>query len=401
MKVLHIVKTAVGANWAYEQVRVLLSFGYDITVALPSTDQGLASHYRRAGASVIAAQLDFPTREPWKISRTLSTCRRLVLDVQPDLIHTHHLGTTLVVRLAFRRSPPAPCVFQVAGPLHLESPFFAQVDTQLAGPKDYWIATCEWTWRRYLSLGIAPERVFLSYAGTDIGRFGHQPTGKLRAELGIGPEVPLVGMVAYMYAPKWVLGQDRGLKGHEDFIAALSLAREELTSVTGVVIGGPWGKAAWYEDRLRYRGGRVCGGSLIFLGTRRDVPALLPDMNLAVVPSHSENCGGAVEPLLSGVPVVATNVGGLPDVVRDGETGWLVPARNPTALAHTMLEALRDGREARRRVTEGQRLVRNLFDVQRTGREVAVAYEQIRKGVLPRPAGTEIKEPFAVLSARG
>jgi glycosyltransferase involved in cell wall biosynthesis len=377
MKVLHILKTAVGANWAYEQIRVLLSLGLDITVALPSIHHGLGPQYRRAGANVIEIDLDFPAQEPWKISRTLSACRSVIREVQADLIHTHHLGTTLVVRLAFRRNPPVPCIFQVPGPLHLESPLFTRVETHLAGPNDYWIATCEWTRRKYLSLGIAPERVFLSYAGIDIRPFTHQATGKLRGELGIAPEVPLVGMIAYMYAPKWVLGQHRGLKGHEDFVAALSLAREELTSLTGVIIGGAWGKAAWYESQLRYLGGKACGASLVFLGTSSGVPLLLPDIDLVVVPSHSENCGGAVEPLLSGVPVIATNVGGLPEVVRDGETGWLVPPRNPAALADAMIAALRDGYERKRRAMAGQRLVKTLFDVQRTGRKVAVAYEQI------------------------
>lgn len=184
-------------------------------------------------------------------------------------------------------------------------------------------------------------------------------------------------MVAYMYAPKWFLGQERGLKGHEDFFAALNLAREEWPEIRGVVIGGAWGGAAWYEDRVRYRGHAICDGSLTFLGTRPDVAVLYPDLDLAVVPSHSENCGGAVEPLLCGVPVVATNVGGLPDVIRAGETGWLVPPKNPEALARAIVEALRNRQEARRRTIEGQKLARGLFDVERTAREVAGIYDEI------------------------
>jgi glycosyltransferase involved in cell wall biosynthesis len=113
------------------------------------------------------------------------------------------------------------------------------------------------------------------------------------------------------------------------------------------------------------------------MGTRADVPALYPDLDLAVVPSHSESVGGAVEPLLSGVPVVATNVGGLPDLVRENETGWQVPPRSPEALARAISDALRDKDEARRRTLPGQRLARHLFDVERTGREVAAIYEQI------------------------
>ena len=380
MKVLHIVKTVVGATWVLEQVRVLARLGIDVTVALPFADRGLAPQYREAGAEVIGANLDFPAQQPWRIPRVLAACRETVEKVQPDIIHCHHVGTTLVARLALGRSSKIPRVFQVAGPLHLESPFFANLDLRLAGRPDYWIATCEWTRRKYLASGVSPNRVFLSYAGTDVRRFTPRPTGALRAELSVGRKVPLVGMVAYMYAPKWFLGQQRGLKGHEDFFAALNLVREERPEVRGVVIGGAWDGANWYEDRLRYLGHAACGEALTFLGSRYDVAELYPDLDLAVVPSHSENCGGAVEPLMCGVPVVATNVGGLPDLICDGETGWLVAPQNPKGLAQAMLDALSDKAEAHRRAREGQQLVRQMFDAERTARVVAAAYENVLNG---------------------
>lgn len=383
MKALHIVKTAHGATWVYHQTRVLRSLGIDVDVALPSATEGLAPRYREAGVNVIPIDLDFPAQRPWQLPQILAACRKLVGRLKPDVIHTHHVGTTLVARLALGKRHPVPRIFQVAGPLHLESEFFAKLDVGTAGPRDHWIATCQWTRRKYLSLGVDPGRVFLSYAGTDINPFTAARTGKLRAELGLSPEAPLAGMVAYMYAPKWFLGQARGLKGHEDFIAALNLARNEWPATRGVIIGGPWGDAGWYEERLRYLGQASCDGSLAFLGARPEVPALYPDLDLAVVPSCSENCGGAVEPLLSGVPVVATDVGGLPDVIRDGDTGWLVPPRNPAKLAQAVVEALRNKAEARRRTIAGRRLVQELFDVERTARQAAAAYETTLRGSRP------------------
>jgi glycosyltransferase involved in cell wall biosynthesis len=377
MKVLHIVKTAVGANWAYEQVRVLCSLGIEVVVALPSDTEGLAPKYREAGATVLRANLDFPAREPWRIPATLRSCRQLVADVRPDLIHTHHVGTTFIARLALGKNSPIPRVFQVPGPLHLEHRFFAWLDVALAGPRDFWIATCRWTYQKYLDLGINSGRVFFSYTGTNTEPFRGVRTGLLRKELGISPEVPLVGMVAYMYAPKRFLGQRRGLKGHEDFIAALCQVRETNPNVRAVIIGGPWGRALRYETRLRKLGAKVGNGWLTFLRTRRDIPAIYPDLDLAVVPSHSENCGGAVEPLLSGVPVVATNVGGLPDLVQENKTGWLVPPRSPKELARAILDSLQNPNESRRRAIEGQKLAQTTFEVKSTGREVASVYEKI------------------------
>lgn len=378
MKVLHIVKTAVGAGWVYHQVRVLRSLGVEVVVALPSATEGLAPLYRETGAAVVAVDVDFPARQPWRLPAKLAACRKLVESVRPDLIHTHHVGTTIVVRLALGKRSPIQRIFQVPGTLHLEHEFFARLDMQLAGPQDYWIGTCQWTRRKYEELGVPSGHLFLSYLSADVGRFGGLQTGSLRRELRIPFEVPLVGMVAYMYAPKWFLGQSRGLKGHEDFIAALKLVRETRPDARGVIIGGSWGGAGWYEDRLRYLGTKTCNGYLAFMGPRRDIPALYPDLDLTVMPSHTENIPfSAIESLLSGVPVVATKVGGLPDLIQDNKNGWLVPPRQPEALAGAILEALNDQDEARRRTLGGQALARKLFDAETTGREVAAIYEQI------------------------
>jgi glycosyltransferase involved in cell wall biosynthesis len=116
----------------------------------------------------------------------------------------------------------------------------------------------------------------------------------------------------------------------------------------------------------------------VFLGTRSDVPELYPDFDLVVHPSHHENVGGAVESLLLGVPTIATNVGGFPDLIKPGETGWLVPPKSPRRLAETILEAIHDPCRSRQMALKGQALTRSLFDVKNTAREVADFYGRIR-----------------------
>lgn len=377
MKVLHLVKTAVGAGWVYHQVRVLRSLGIHVVVALPSTTEGTAPLYQRLGATVVRVNVNFRAQHLWRVPAIVAACRELVREVKPDVVHSHHVGTAFAMRIALGKKSAVPHIFQVPGPLHLEHAAFAALDTWLAGPQDYWIATCQWTRRKYAELGVPAQRVFLTYAGTDLKPFAGARTGRLRKELGVSADVPLIGMVSYMYAPVWFLGQRRGLKGHEDFMDALALARDTRPDIRGVIVGGPWGGATWYEKRLRRLGAKTCNGSLHFCGHREDVPAIYPDLDLAVVPSHSENCGGALEPLLSGVPVVATNVGGLPDLVEDGVTGWLVPPCDPKALAGAMLDALRNSGEARERALQGQKRARNFFDIERVGRQVAAIYEQV------------------------
>src|ERR1700730_6504763 len=100
MKILHIVKTVDGATWVYHQVRVLCSLGFEIVVALPSATAGLAPKYQEAGAAVIPMNLDAPPKHPCQIPAVLKSCKTLVKTMRPDVIHTHHVGTTLVVRAA-------------------------------------------------------------------------------------------------------------------------------------------------------------------------------------------------------------------------------------------------------------------------------------------------------------
>jgi glycosyltransferase involved in cell wall biosynthesis len=386
MKILHIIKTVTGATWVYHQVRVLCSLGFEIVVALPSATADLAPKYQEAGATVVPINLDVPTKDPWQIPAVLKSCRTLVQTVRPDIIHTHHVGTTLVVRAALGKSSPIPRIFQVPGTLHLEHPFFAHLDRILAGPRDHWIAACLWTQRKYDQLGVPPQRVHLSYLGTDLSIFTRTRSNVLRRELGLAPETPLVGMVCYMYAPKRFLGQTVGLKGHEDFIAAFPIARKKFPSLHGVIIGGAWNGAASYEEHLRELGHSACNGYLTFLGTRSDVPALYPDLDLAVVPSHTENIPfAAIEALLSGVPVVTTNVGGLPDLVQEGVSGRLVPPRNPRAIADAIVDSLQNRAEAQRLTLAGHKMTRDLFDVDRTAREVAEIYAKLASAALTVP----------------
>jgi glycosyltransferase involved in cell wall biosynthesis len=300
--------------------------------------------------------------------------------VKPDLIHSHFVGTTLVMRVALGRHHWTPRVFQVPGPLHLEGGPYGPVETALAGRRDHWIASCEWTRTKYLSVGILQERVHLSFYGTDVPRFEALPKGRLRKELAVGEEVPLVGMVAFMYPPKRYLGHSRGLKGHEDLIDAMALVRKSFPKARAVLVGSQWGGGSGYEERLRQQAMSLLGDAAVFLGHREDVPAIYADLDVAVHPSLSENLGGAVESSLAGVPTVATDVGGLPDIVRDGDTGWLVPPRCPQRLADAVIHALSDPAEARRRAANGRSLAMKALDVHRTAREVMAIYEKVLGG---------------------
>jgi glycosyltransferase involved in cell wall biosynthesis len=375
LRVLHLLKTSVGATWALRQMRELVKLGVEVHVAMP--DGQLVDAYHEAGINVHLAQFDFPLKTPWHFPQMATQFRTFVEHIKPDIIHSHFVGTTLVMRLALGKTHPIPRIFQVPGPLHLENRFFRQAEIQTAGLRDYWVGSCQWTYHCYQRMGISPERVFLSYYGTDLDRLDIQQKGKLRRELGLEDTVPLVGMVAFMYPPKFYLGQTRGLKGHEDLIEAIKICQAHLPTLRGVFIGGAWNNITYYEKRVIDHAKRYCGDSIIFLGNRSDVPDLYPDIDVAVHPSHSENVGGAVESLLMGIPTIATQVGGFPDVVIDGETGWLVPPKKPEQLAETILKALANPQQAHDMAHRGQELVRSMFDVQQTSAQVLDIYQTV------------------------
>ncbi|MCC6765091.1 MAG: glycosyltransferase family 4 protein [Deltaproteobacteria bacterium] len=374
MKVLHLVKTTRGAGFVLRQIRALRRVGVEIVVALPSTTDGLAPRYAEAGAEVIAADLDFGARAPWRLPAALTRCRQLVAAVRPDVIHSHFVSTTLVARLALGRTHAVPRIFQVPGLLHLEHALFRRLDLATAGPADVWIGCCDAITAAYRRAGIAPERVLRSYYGLELAGFGEAARGGFRRTIGVGATTPLVGMVGYMYRPKWYLGERRGVKGHEDLLEAITLVRAVRPEVRAVIVGGAWDGAEDYERELRRRAGR----GVVFTGDLPDTRPVYADLDVAVQPSRSEGLPNAtVEALASGCPVVATAVGGLPDVIRDGTTGWLVHPGDPARLADAILEALADRAEAGRRATAGRALVTRLLAVDRTAAEVAALYERL------------------------
>ena len=375
MKVLHVVKTADGAAWAWRQVRELRALGVDIEVALPGPGS-MVQKYRDLSIPVHFLNCDLgAVRSPMALWRMARGLQDLVAKCRPDILHSHFVGTTMLARIALGRRPKPLRIFQVPGPLHLENGLTRRAEIVLASSADRWIASCGLTREIYLKSGIDRARVGLSFYGTDIDELKLGQRGKLKLELGLAPETKIIGMVAYIYAPKRWLGQSRGLKGHEDLIDALAVLRRQGRDVAGVFAGGAWGKAEAYAQTVRDYARRQLGERAIFLGTRDDVRDVYADFDAAAHPSHSENLGGAVESLAAGIPTVATRVGGFPDIVIDGETGWLVNAKSPASLAAAIAQMLDQPGESRKRALAGRKLVEEQLDVRHTAIQIFKCYQ--------------------------
>ncbi len=385
MKVLHLVKTAEGATWAAQQAAVLGAEGVEVHVALPASRGRALPEWERARARVHVVQTDFPATRPWRIPSVLSGLRRLVADVEPDVVHSHFVGTTLALRYALkgRRSPPR--IFQVPGPLHLEHRLPRAWEVGTARSEDHWIASSGYVRRLYQGGGVPPGRVFLSYYGTRLDDFDGRRRPGTRARFGLKDDAILVGNINYMYRPKRHLGQWTGLKGHENVIDAIALASRRVAGLVGLLGGGGWGRDRPYEAALRRRAERRCPGRIVMPGflSQEDVSSLWPELDLLVHAPRSENCGGIHEAMIAGTPILIAPVGGLPELVIDGVTGRSAASRSPEHLAEAIVAALSDRAQTRAMAVEGAAHARKLFDVERTGREVCDIYRSILEG---RPA---------------
>ena len=386
MRALHIIKTSEGAYWAVRQVAELVRNGVEVHVALPSASGDAIPAWQTAGAILHFVDCSLPVRNPVKTGKAISAVQQLVGQVKPDIIHSHHVTTTLMLRLALGRKHPIPRIFQVPGPLHLEHWHSRLVETSLAGENDFWVAGSQFIRRLYQRTSVPAANVFMSYHSVDTSLFRIRRTGYLRAKLGIPQHALVIGNINLIYPPKRYLAQTVGLKCHEDVIEAISLVQQVRDDVWGVLVGGTFGMPGKYEAKLRTLAQQKGGGKICMPGkfSSQEVGLSWPDFDCALHVPMSENCGGVVEPLLSGVPTIAGDIGGLPEVVIPRLTGKLVPIRRPDLLAEAVLNVLSNYDEHRSMVLRGRELISVTFNPKRCADEILQIYRHILSHE-PRP----------------
>jgi glycosyltransferase involved in cell wall biosynthesis len=379
MRVLHLSKTSDGAFWAARQVTELVQSGVEVHVALPCHSGAAVPTWERSGATIHWLDCSLPIRKPSTTLEVARAVRSLVTKTQPDLIHSHFVSTTLMLRMALGRNHPIPRVFQVPGPLHLEHWYTRKMDLVTSGERDFWIASSQFTLGRYESAGICHARRFLSYYGAETNLFSQQHKGYLRKRFNIPVSAFVVGNINLIYPPKRYLGQRVGLKCHEDVIHAIASVQKERSNVWGVLIGGTFGSDQHYETKLRTLAEQKGLGRILTPGkfTSGEVAQSWPDFDCAVHVPFSENCGGVVEPLLCHIPTIASTVGGLTEVVHNGKTGTLVPVHRSDLLAQEVMNVMDRPDQYRQYARRGGALVSEMFDSKRCGKEILDIYRHI------------------------
>jgi sugar transferase (PEP-CTERM/EpsH1 system associated) len=222
--------------------------------------------------------------------------------------------------------------------------------------------------------GLDPSRVVTILNGVDTDRVARSG-GLTRADIGARAGDYVIGVVARLSHEK----------DHDTLLAAASIVASKYAAVRLVVVGdGPRRSALEAEAAVLGIADRVS-----FLGSRTDVPDLLPLFDLFVLPSRIEGLGiTLMEAMAHSLPTVATRVGGIPEVVQDGKTGLVVECGVSSSMA-AAIEWMIDHRdEAAEMGVRGRRRVEEEFDTSRMVARYAAVYEELARAVSGRPGAT-------------
>ncbi|HLQ77553.1 MAG TPA: glycosyltransferase [Terriglobia bacterium] len=190
----------------------------------------------------------------------------------------------------------------------------------------------------------------------------------IRREFGIPDDVPVLLAVSRL----------NELKGIPYLLKALPMVLERYPKVRLLVVGD----GAQRSTLEKFTEMMGLNGSVVFTGFRLDVSNLLREASISVLPSLSEGLSNVlIESMAAGVPVVATDVGGNPEVVQDGVTGILVPPRNPNALARAILQMLDDPGLAECMGKVGVLRIQHRFSIDRALHETEHLYSSLLRNI--------------------
>jgi glycosyltransferase involved in cell wall biosynthesis len=330
-----------------------------------------------AERGVLCERLDALGREIRVISdiRALYGLYRIIREFEPSVVHTHAAKAGLLGRVAARLAGVPVVVHTYHGHVlrgyfgPAKTAFFRALEALLGPFSDALIAVSEAVKQDLVSLSVArADHIRVVPLGLDLERFTRElPRGGVRAAPGFSAEAPLVGMVGRLVP----------IKDVPTFLRAARLVHAARPDARFALVGDG-------EERRTLEG--LCAELglapfVSFQGWRRDMEAVYGDLDVVVNSSRNEGTPVAlIEALASARAVVATRVGGTPDLLAEGAFGTLVPAQDPEALAAAILTALADPSAASQRALRGRTHVlarhgagRLVDDIDRLYRELLAA----------------------------
>jgi glycosyltransferase involved in cell wall biosynthesis len=288
-------------------------------------------------------------------------------DVRADVVHNHMyraeiVGTRAAIALG-EVGHPRPYIVSTVHSSRIRAAEDRALLRTLTPRIDQLIAVSRAICRKLEDEGRTTAPVELIYNGIDLGRFGHLTACcTLHREFEIPVGVPLVGVVARLEPEK----------GHPTLLEAWPRVLAASPEARLLVIGEGSQREA-LEAQAAELG---IASRVVFTGLREDIPAVTAALDIAVLPSYREAQGLSVlEAMALSRPVVASAVGGIPEMIEDGRTGLLVPSHDPAALGGAIGRLLADEALAAELGRAGHDLVHERFCVELMVDRVARIYE--------------------------
>ena len=213
---------------------------------------------------------------------------------------------------------------------------------------------------------FAGNRISVLHAGIDVSRFKNCQRGKVRKELCLPDQVTVIGVAAR-------LSEEKGI-GY--LLEAMPHVLKRCPNLYLLIAGdGP------IKDKLKNLSVHMgFEQNVIFLGYRNDIPEFMTDLDLLVMPSLTEGFPfSLLEGMAAGLPIVATRVGGVPEIIADGREGILVPPREPDALAKAIIRVLRDKESGKTMGLAARKKVEQEFSVEKMVSETEKVYLSLLK----------------------
>jgi glycosyltransferase involved in cell wall biosynthesis len=315
--------------------------------------------------------------------RTMAELRALFREERIDLVHAHHYGSFFYAAGARVLSARPAIVLTEHGRFFPDNPGPGHVVANkiLLRGHDRVVGVGESVRRALIEKeGFPARRVEVVYNGIDLAAFDASGDDRaaVRRELGVTDDDYLLFMIARLDP----------IKDHATALRALGRVAGQLNRVRLVLVGaGP--EAAAIEESIRHH---RLGSHVLRLGLRTDVPRLLRAADVLLLTSVSEGIPlTLIEGMASGLPVVATRVGGIPEVVEDGVTGLLAPAGDDATLADQICRLAGDPSSRERLGRNGRMRAFQLFSEDR----MCASYDRLYQIMIdsqsrPRPAGRAI-----------
>jgi glycosyltransferase involved in cell wall biosynthesis len=314
---------------------------------------------------------------PWNDLRALLGLYRMMRTFRPHIVHTHTAKAGMLGRLAARVAGVPVVVHTFHGHVlrgyfgPLKTAFYRAMERRLAASSDVLVAVSDAVKHDLVALGVAPDaKIRVIPLGLDLEPLaGALPRGSLRGEAGVPEGAPLIGIVGRL-AP---------IKDVGTFLRAAAAVRALVPAVRFAVVGDGEDRRPLEAERARLG----LEGCVFFHGWRREMASVYGDLDVVVNCSRNEGTPVAlIEALAAGRPVVATRVGGTPDLLGDGRRGALVPPGDAEALATAIVDALRGRDAVVARAREGRAYVLAHHSSRRLIDDVDALYREL----LARPA---------------